>query len=145
MNEFEMDRLFQWLRRLNKVHKVSYDVMGQAIKYSGVGVSKGIKKETLSFEQAQEIAEKTGFSEEFNELFLTKANKKTPPEEARFEDIISEKVVEMLKPFIQKKTDQLLTAVSNLDLDFQEMKNTQEEIKATQAKTQESIENLKQG
>lgn len=63
----------------------------------------------------------------------TPEKQKTPPVDARFEDVISEKVVEMLKPFIQERTDDVIRAVMNLHLELARIKNQQ-------AKTHEKVE-----
>ena len=64
-----------------------------------------------------------------------KIKKETSQEEARFEDIIAQKVSEDLKPILIK----LLKGVGNLNLDFQEIKNNQEEMKQLQERTIEKI------
>lgn len=100
MTKPEMKQVFEWLRRLKLIHRISYDAIGQAIGYSGVGTSKAIKNETLSFDQIKEIAEKTGYKEDFDKHFQTGTNKVISSEELRFEDLIAKRVIEDIKPYL---------------------------------------------
>lgn len=60
----------------------------------------------------------------------------------RFADLISEKAAEKLTPFIQKKTDDLLRVIGDMQLDFMEIRVTQDEIKEIQKQTKEEVEKL---
>ena len=59
----------QWLRDLKASMNLNYQEIADMIGYSGVGVSKALKNETLSIEQLKIIASKLELSENFESNF----------------------------------------------------------------------------
>lgn len=50
--------------------------------------------------------------------FEKEVNEKTPPKEARFEDIVAEKVLETLTPSLNSYTEEVIRAIGNLHIEL---------------------------
>jgi transcriptional regulator with XRE-family HTH domain len=132
-------KLFLWLKDLKVKHKVSYNAMASAIGYTGPGISKAIKKESLSFNQVKKIAQETGFSEDFSNLFETESNESKVSETTMsygesdtIEDRIANRVVNKIKPMLEKLCGENLEIIKLLAeqaLELDEIKDLVEQTK----------------
>lgn len=58
-----------WLKDVKAQSNLNYSEIGNIIKYSGAGISKALKKETLSIDQIKAIAKGLNLLEGFNLIF----------------------------------------------------------------------------
>lgn len=118
-----------WIKRIKASKKLSYTVLGNYIGYTEAGISKALKKTTLSYEQIEIIAKKLNLQKEFisnfsnknkltalikeyeanNQLgvYLNKVHeqklKSDPTYEMFIEKLVAEKAMEKLKELLANK------------------------------------------
>lgn len=79
INEIDLNAIHSKIDELRRINRVSYSKMAQVIDYSGEGLNKALKKNTLSIVQINKLVDHFGYSEDFNDIVPTLITKTENP------------------------------------------------------------------
>ncbi|CAL2093204.1 protein of unknown function [Tenacibaculum sp. 190524A02b] len=100
-----IDLYIEWLLKFKSENKISYTRLGEAIKYSDVGISKAIKNKTISINQVLIISEKFNAQKDLEKYVSENKNFQLPIEvNNKFDNITDDE----LSLYILKNKDRIL-------------------------------------
>lgn len=131
MKQIDLDRIID---EIKKRGLTAYE-MSKDLPLSEAGINKIINRNSSPRQSTLQILHNYLFSSDGDSEVGIK--EETPPEEARFEDIVARKVLHEIGPLLNGNTEKLLKAVMNLHIELNQIKNAQ-------AKTQETVDAIEQ-
>ena len=84
IDEITIEELHKKLEELRRLNRVSYNKMSNVIGYSGEGLNKALRNNTLSIAQINKIGKEFDFEEELNKLLPTFDNSPIKNETAQY-------------------------------------------------------------
>lgn len=127
-----MDQRLQKIQEERKLQGVKWKELAENLPISSEGLRIAFSRGSVDPTYLKVIEEKLHITKP-----TTENKEKTPREDARFEDLVAQRVLEKIGPLLNGNTERLLKAVLNLQMELDEINNKQE-------KTQQTVEAIEQ-